>query len=385
MSRTPAEPRSAQPNLYRSTGLVRRLARSRTAIRAWRNIWYLAFKRYPRGFVGADWSTDIGDILRAHGKRDEALKMYDVTIRLSQGFHRSYESMGHILQGQGRFDEALDCYRKALIIQSAVDATLDRHELMPPPGGKTGPDFLIIGSAKCGTTSLYDYLIRHPLISPAAEKEIHFFDWFYHRGLSWYLRRFPRLSLDSLTGEATPSYIDHPLACWRIHSVYPGVKQILVLRDPTNRTISDYHHQVRNRLEHRSLEEAIKAEMRVLDQLSEEDIVEGRYYNPLGYVSSSLYVYHLKRWLKYFPRGQILVLRSEDLFRNPPETVRRCFDFLGLPDCPLDKYEALAKGIYPPADPSVRRLLRDYFRPYNRRLEALLEMDFGWDEGQEKA
>lgn len=370
---------------YRTPGAFRRLARSGFVMGIWRRLWHVAFKRYPRGFVGAEWATDMGDLLRARGRPDEALRIYDLTIHLSWGFHRAYESMGNILQGQGQLEEALECYRKALLIQSAVDSILDRREFRPLPAGKSGPDFMIIGSAKCGTTSLYDYLVRHPRISPAAEKEIHFFDWFYHRGLGWYLGRFPGLALETLTGEATPSYIDHPLAARRLSSVYPRIKQILLLRNPVDRTISDYHHQVRNGVEHRPLEEALRAEMKALERLDAEDIIEGRYYNALGYVSSSLYEVHLKRWFRFFSREQLLILRSEDLFLDPSKTVRQCFDFLGLPDYPLDKYNVLAKGEYALPDISLRKFLKDYFRPYNQRLEALLGMSFGWDEDQEKA
>ncbi len=375
----PPEPDRAP---YRSPRGFGRLARSGIVMGVWRRLWYLAFKRYPRGFAGAEWGTDMGDIIRARGNPDEALNVYDLIIRLSRGFHRAYESMGNILQGQGRFEEAMDCYRKSLTIQSAVDSILDPRELTPPAEGKAGPDFLIVGSAKCGTTSLYDYLTRHPKVSPAVEKEVHFFDWFYHRGLGWYLSRLGSLSSDLLAGEATPSYIDHPLACRRLFSIYPEVKQILLLRNPVDRTISDYYHQVRNGVERRSLDEAIRAEMAALDRLSEEDFIEGRYYNILGYLSSSLYVYHLKRWLKYFSREQLLILRSEDLFRDPAKVVRQCFDFLSLSDYPLEKYKALAQGGYAPPDASIRESLRDYFRPYNRRLEDLLQMDFDWDGSQ---
>lgn len=59
------------------------------------------------------------------------------------------------------------------------------------------PHFLIIGAQKSGTTSLYNYLIEHPLIIPALNKEIHFFDIYFEKGLNWYLSHFP--SLDSIT------------------------------------------------------------------------------------------------------------------------------------------------------------------------------------------
>ncbi|MEH7322822.1 sulfotransferase domain-containing protein, partial [Cytobacillus firmus] len=68
------------------------------------------------------------------------------------------------------------------------------------------PHFLIIGAQKCGTTSLYNYLIQHPNIISAKHKEIHFFDYNYNKGSNWYINQFPLLpsNKDIITGEATP-------------------------------------------------------------------------------------------------------------------------------------------------------------------------------------
>ncbi|MFW9929361.1 MAG: hypothetical protein ACFFD1_08220, partial [Candidatus Thorarchaeota archaeon] len=55
----------------------------------------------------------------------------------------------------------------------------------------TLPDFLIIGAAKCGTSSLYEYLMQHPCIGRSLTKQIHFFDRYYDRGISWYKICFP--------------------------------------------------------------------------------------------------------------------------------------------------------------------------------------------------
>src|SRR3990172_9672083 len=78
------------------------------------------------------------------------------------------------------------------------------------------PDFLIIGAAKCGTTSLYNFMMKHPDIYPALWKEIFFFDRYYPRGINWYRANFPSkfqkfskklVKKNFLTGEATPTYI----------------------------------------------------------------------------------------------------------------------------------------------------------------------------------
>ena len=77
------------------------------------------------------------------------------------------------------------------------------------------PDLLIIGAPECGTTSLYGYLVQHPSVLPALDKEVRFFDQFRHKPLKWYRGHFPtrravrRAEQDIggrvLTGEATPT------------------------------------------------------------------------------------------------------------------------------------------------------------------------------------
>src|SRR5579884_3335213 len=84
------------------------------------------------------------------------------------------------------------------------------------------PDFLIIGTQRGGTTSLFHYLEEHPCIQPAVNKDLHFFDRKYNKGLAWYRGHFPTRieqyyaqrmrGRAFLTGEASPSYLFHPYA-----------------------------------------------------------------------------------------------------------------------------------------------------------------------------
>ncbi len=68
----------------------------------------------------------------------------------------------------------------------------------------TEPNFLIIGAEKCGTSSLYQYIIEHPHVLGAIEKEIHFFTYNFDKGLDWYRSHFYPLAQNSnyITGEA---------------------------------------------------------------------------------------------------------------------------------------------------------------------------------------
>src|SRR5262249_6973540 len=107
------------------------------------------------------------------------------------------------------------------------------------------PSFLIVGAERCGTTSLYHTLRLHPAVfgTTMHKQEVHFFDTKYHRGLAWYQSHFPlrvrvRLAAHGMapqTFEASPYYMFHPLAPERIYRDLPGVKLLVLVRDPVER------------------------------------------------------------------------------------------------------------------------------------------------------
>ena len=121
------------------------------------------------------------------------------------------------------------------------------------------PDFVIIGAMKSGTTSLYDFLIKHPAIAPAAKKEVMYFStWYkYKLGKLWYRSNFPtNLSRSAfykkttqrlLSGEASPPYLFYPMVPGRMKGVLPDVKLIVILRNPVDRAYSHYHHMLRRK------------------------------------------------------------------------------------------------------------------------------------------
>lgn len=84
------------------------------------------------------------------------------------------------------------------------------------------PNFLILGAGKSGTSSLYTYLTSHPLILPALHKQIHYYKYYYTKGISWYRSKFPtRKQLEDadavMTGEAAPGYLPYPYVADRIY------------------------------------------------------------------------------------------------------------------------------------------------------------------------
>jgi hypothetical protein len=175
------------------------------------------------------------------------------------------------------------------------------------------PSFLLIGAMKSGTTTLYWYLREHPDVFMASPKEPNFFNDHWHRGVGWYERLFAGAGATRARGEASvryASYPDGPECPSRIASVIPDVRLLYVVRDPIARMRSHYLHEVAALRERRPVEQALR----------ENHI----------YLDLSLYATQLERYLDHFPREQLLVVRAEDLFRDPSLVLPRVYGFIGV-------------------------------------------------------
>jgi Sulfotransferase domain len=254
------------------------------------------------------------------------------------------------------------------------------------------PDFLIIGTQRGGTTSLYKYLVQHPNLAHALTKEIRFFDLNYRRGLAWYRSRFPsrrhrssvrrRTGSPLVVGEASPDYLFHPLVPARVARDLPDVRLIVLLRDPVDRAYSHYWHQFKRGHETLSFREAVEAEPGRLAGEVERIVADPSYVSyerhHHSYLARGVYVDQLTRWMEHIPRDRFLVERSEDFFQDPRLVYKRVLEFLDLPDHDLPAYETFNAFSSGEMDPALKDRLVDYFRPHNRRLYEYLEHDFGW-------
>src|SRR5881398_2123099 len=205
------------------------------------------------------------------------------------------------------------------------------------------PDFLIIGAQKAGTTALYAYLREHPAITGPPWKEVSFFDRHYRRGAAWYRGNFPnrlylrrvhaRSGARPIVGEASPSYIFHPLAPERVATLAPNVRLIALVRNPIDRALSHYHHEVALGREPLSFEAALDAEPDRTRGEEERLVREPGYFSHAWwnytYLARGRYADQLERWLALFPREQMLVLASDDLAAAPAEAHGRVLEFLG--------------------------------------------------------
>lgn len=252
------------------------------------------------------------------------------------------------------------------------------------------PNFIIIGSQKSGTTSLYAYLRRHPQIVPAFKKEVHYFDGglkptedAYEKGEHWYRSHFPlrsRVKTDQLTFEASPLYIFNPFAPQRIKSQIPEVKLIAILRNPTERAISHYFHECRKQRESLPIDEAMRAEEDRLGMVLEAKDYKNKVFMQRSYKARGHYCEQIQRYFNIFPREQMLIMSAEDLFKKPDICMRRVFDFVGAdPDFKVANFTPKNVGRNRNCIPKhVYHYLDDYFRTPNQNLFNMLGKDFDW-------
>lgn len=250
------------------------------------------------------------------------------------------------------------------------------------------PDYLIIGSQRSGTTSLYRYLTQHPCIRPATRKEIHFFDDHYHLGIDWYCSHFYPVKLfrGLLTGEASPYYFFHPAVPGRVWETFPAIKLLLLLRNPVDRAYSHYHHNIRRKREVRSFEEAVAQEPRLLEGVDETWLHHPKNrsedHKHYSYLAHGVYIDQLKRWTSFFHRKHFLIIKSEHFFHQSESVLEEIFNFLGvkMEKISLSRHPDINR--YTPMNPETRKKLIEYFQPFNQQLYRFLGVDFDWETSE---
>lgn len=184
------------------------------------------------------------------------------------------------------------------------------------------PDFLIVGAAKSGTTTLYEYLCRHPDIFMSTPKEPEFFarDENYARGIEWYSSLFNSAQPQQICGEASTIYTrspQFPHTAARIARHIPHAKLIYIMRHPVDRA---YSHYV----------QCIKTAQNKREQLEVRETFEDWIQRDTTFIDSSKYLWQIERYLPFFPRESFLFLTLEDLIENRSATLMRVFQFLGV-------------------------------------------------------
>lgn len=264
-------------------------------------------------------------------------------------------------------------------------------------GLRRGPDFVVIGAKRGGTTSLYNYLLEHPSIRPLFPgrrhiKGIHYYDSHYARGLRWYRSHFPlqaggrhlaRPDLrPAIAGEASPYYLFHPLAAERLARDFPDVRIIVSLRDPIDRAYSHYKEAVHHRRETLSFEAALEAEAGRLRGVAERIAAEPDYlsfaHEHLSYLAQSRYLEMLPRWFSLFPREQFHIMASEEFYADPDRHVNEIWRFLRLAPRTLVSRERHNHQPARDIRPETRQRLQEALADHDRALEELLGRRLPW-------
>ncbi|NEP91018.1 MAG: tetratricopeptide repeat protein [Okeania sp. SIO2C2] len=311
---------------------------------------------------------------------EEVLDLYQHATKMYPNSISCHLNLGEIFTKRGNIKDAITSYQTACYnkTQKLNPAFVENHWDFD---NKPSPNFIIIGSQKSGTTSLANYINQHPQVLPAIKKETHFWSGQFNRGIDWYLAHFPPIpkSQNFITGEATPNYLVSYKVAKRIYNLLPNIKLLVIFRNPVDRTISQYHHWRRLNWEERSFEVAINMELEILESTPKQPQGDQKYWQlPGNYIGRGVYIEFIQKWMEVFPRAQFLILRGEDLYQAPDNTMKQVFGFLGLPQHQLPKYKKLNSGSYAPISDLLRQRLSEYFQPHNQRLEKYLGMKFNW-------
>lgn len=246
---------------------------------------------------------------------------------------------------------------------------------------RLAPNLFVLGSSKCGSSSLYFILAQHPEIHACATKEPTFFNWPFQlvRNPLEYFQSFDspkRFHLDAST-----NYLINPITPRILHSLFPEARLIVSLRDPKARAHSLYQNMRRYGWESiPSFAEALKAEDARFSSVEFFSSCTWDFWQ-FQYCRSSLYDEQLRRYLSLFPRNQLHVFTLAELSKEPIKTTESILRFLDLDTLPAQhfRYEVEHKGIYKePYDDESDAIMSKAFEGLIDRTEDLVGRRLDW-------
>ena len=277
------------------------------------------------------------------------------------------------------------------IYQKILYGLIHRHYYYLSSPFRVLPQCFVIGVVRSGTTSLYHYLSQHPSIAPAAYDELGYFDDNYHLGVNWYKSLFPTKFTKNriikkhgkfLTYDVTPFYIYNPLVAKRIFESFPKAKIISNLRNPIDRAYSNYNDALEMGDIKIPFDEVVQIAMDEIDKnkskINNEAYIVDTFYENI--LARGFYADQLKIWFKKFQKNQLLMIPSEDLAQKTDQILTKIFEFLDLPYFKIKDLTKQNKREYPPMKAETRKLLIEFYRPYNEKLYNLINQHFDWDK-----
>jgi hypothetical protein len=270
------------------------------------------------------------------------------------------------------------------------------------------PSFLILGVQKCGTTSLFQWIAKHPDVRLPLAREVGYFnhDSHYAKGREWYARQFPKGKARSReseckTFEKTPEYFYDARCAFRIRAYNPDMPLIVLVRDPVERAFSAWQMYRRFASGNSSifLDRMVAAERRIAELMAkwlavgdapslsecidiELSIMEaGADTLEPSLIRRGLYAEQLARYRALFPSDQIMVVDCAELWAEPLTALARISEFVGLSSIDWGKQELQAHN-RSKTNGQISRVdcdrLKQVFREPNRRFYEMMGAEFGW-------
>jgi len=241
------------------------------------------------------------------------------------------------------------------------------------------PDFIIIGSMKCGTTVLWHNLNKHPDIEmiknpedpKKASTEIRFWNngqphRTFNKGIEWYFSLFNK----SFCGEKCANYIENKNTMKKIHDNIDKIKLVLCVREPVDRAYSEFRMQFPNATE---------------DKFNFNSIKKNGYSNRSKYFSLIE-----ENILPFFRKEDLYIIVQEEMKKNTDNELNKLYKFLGVSEFHLDtntvsselatnrnldlekdkkiKSYKVWNSKYKPMNPELKKILKDYFLFENKKL-----------------
>ncbi len=273
-------------------------------------------------------------------------------------------------------------------LESSI-AVRKRQSDRPPP------DFVIAGAQRCGTTSLFRALAKHPAMMPNAinAKGVHYFDTSYHKNMEWYSAHFPsqaerdrhadKVGQRAIAGEASPYYLYHPAGAERMAKAIPNTKIVVLLRNPVKRAISHHLHMVWEGHEPvEDVDKALDLESTRLAGIEERLLADptfvSRPHQHFSYMARGHYAQQLERLFEHIDRKNVLVMTAEQMIGDSQNSLSAIQTFIGFepdPSIKLEKRNASSK--FEPRPETIQRLA-DEFAESDKRLKDIVDIEIPW-------
>lgn len=219
------------------------------------------------------------------------------------------------------------------------------------------PSFIIIGSTKCASSSLHNYLGQHPDIFTSKIKETGFFSLRYNKGMDFYATYFQEATNQKAIGEATPTYCFLPYVAPRIKEHFPDIKLILCLRNPLERAFSSWLMKTGLGEETLPFDTSMDISKKMLEYTRDKlASPEGEKYwiennknfsatdekRPRTYILAGRYAEMIKLYTKYFKPEQIKIIFFDEMRKDLDGKLSELFQFVGVnPDFVVPNKESV--------------------------------------------